>query len=49
MYFALRRMDTLSEEATLSFLFVAVFSKSLTEYGMQPYGPPCGNAISVQI
>ena len=23
--------------------------KPLTEYGMQPYGPPCGSTISVQI
>ena len=25
------------------------FQKALTEYGMQPYGPPCGSTISVQI
>ena len=25
------------------------FRKALTEYGMQPYGPPCGSKISVQI
>ena len=25
------------------------FKKPLTEYGMQPYGPPCGRTISVQI
>ena len=24
------------------------FKKPLTEYGMQPYGPPCGSTISVQ-
>ena len=26
-----------------------VRSITLTEYGMQPYGPPCGSTISVQI
>ena len=25
------------------------FKKPLTEYGMQPYGPPCGRTISMQI
>ena len=25
------------------------FQNPLTEYGMQPYGPPCGSTISVQI
>ena len=25
------------------------FKMPLTEYGMQPYGPPCGSTISVQI
>ena len=25
------------------------FKKHLTGYGMQPYGPQCGNTISVQI
>ena len=25
------------------------FKKALTEYAMQPYGPPCGSTISVQI
>ena len=26
-----------------------ISKKPLTEYGMQPYGPPCGSAITVQI
>ena len=26
-----------------------ISKKPLTEYGMQPYGPPCGSTISVQI
>ena len=26
-----------------------VSKKPLTEYGMQPYGPPCGSTISMQI
>ena len=26
-----------------------ISKRPLTEYGMQPYGPPCGSAISVQI
>ena len=25
------------------------FKKPLTEYGMQPYGPPCGSTILVQL
>ena len=25
------------------------FKKPLTEYGMQPYGPPCGSTLSMQI
>ena len=27
----------------------SISKKSLTEYGMQPYGPPCGSTILVQI
>ena len=27
----------------------SISKKPLTEYGMQPYGPPCGSTISVQI
>ena len=26
-----------------------ISNKPLTEYGMRPYGPPCGSTISVQI
>ena len=26
-----------------------ISKKPLTEYGMQPYGPPCGSTILVQI
>ena len=26
-----------------------ISKKTLIEYSMQPYGPPCGNTISVQI
>ena len=30
-------------------VFTDFKKKPLTEYGMQPYGPPCGSTISVQI
>ena len=31
------------------FNFLLSWIKHLTGYGMQPYGPPCGNTISMQI
>ena len=30
-------------------MFLLISKKPSTEYGMQPYGPPCGSTISVQI
>ena len=38
--------SNISRICTMSSL---VSKKPLTEYGMQPYGPPCGSTISVQI
>ena len=38
----------LQHEQNLYHNFIA-FKKPLTEYGMQPYRPPCGSTISVQI
>ena len=38
--------SNISRICTMSSL---ISKKPLTEYGMQPYGPPCGSTISVQI
>ena len=40
------RSTNISRICTMSSL---ISKKPLTEYGMQPYGPPCGSTISVQI
>ena len=36
-------------QQNLYHVFTDLKKKPLTEYGMQPYWPPCGNLISVQI
>ena len=38
--------SNISSVCTMSSL---ISKKPLIEYGMQPYGPPCGSTISVQI
>ena len=38
--------STISRICTLSSL---ISKKPCTDYGVQPYGPPCGSTISVQI
>ena len=38
--------SNISRICTMSSL---ISKKPLTEYGMQPYGPPCGSTIAVQI
>ena len=38
----------LQHQQTLCHVFID-FKQPLTDYGMQPYGPPCGSTISVQI
>ena len=40
------RISNISRIRTMS---VLISKKPLTEYGMQPYGPPCGSTTSVQI
>ena len=40
----------LQHQQNLYHLFTDIFKKRpLTEYDMQPYGPPCGSTISVRI
>ena len=39
----------LQHQQNLYHVFIDFKKKPLTEYGMQPYGPPCGSTISVQI
>ena len=41
-----KRTSNTSRICTMSLL---ISKKPLTEYGTQPYGPPCGSTISVQI
>ena len=41
-----KKTSNISRICTMSSL---ISKKPLTEYGMQPYGPPCGSTISVQI
>ena len=44
--FCVKSTSNISRICTMSSL---ISKKLLTEYGMQPYGPPCGSTISVQI
>ena len=44
--FCVKSTSNISRICTMSSL---ISKKPLTEYGMQPYGPPCGSTISVQI
>ena len=47
--FNLRILKSTSNISRICTMSPLISEKLLTEYGMQPYGPPCGSTISVQI